>query len=145
VAEEAGVPLASASYHFDGIDDLIVTALVQATDDFAATLRADPEDRSLARLARLLVHDLRADRGLILAEYELYLLAARRPHLRPAALAWLDLIARTFAPELAGIERRAFQATVEGVCLHALLTDEEPDAAVIEATLRSAWPRGAGR
>jgi TetR/AcrR family transcriptional regulator, regulator of biofilm formation and stress response len=140
VAEEAGVPLASASYHFDGIDDLIVTALTRATDDLAATLGADPEDRSLGRLARLLMDDVHANRALLLAEYELYLLAVRRPQLRPAALAWLDVIADAFAPDLEGVDRRAFLATVEGVCLHALLADEVPDPDVIEAILRAAWP-----
>jgi TetR/AcrR family transcriptional regulator, regulator of biofilm formation and stress response len=140
VADQAGVPLASASYHFAGIDDLIVTALLRATDDLAATLRADPADRSLARLAQLLADELHTRRDLLIAEYELYLLAARRPHLRPAALGWLELVADAFAPELEGIERQAFQATIEGICLHALLTDAQPDAADIEATLQVAWP-----
>jgi TetR/AcrR family transcriptional regulator, regulator of biofilm formation and stress response len=140
VAEHAGVPLASASYHFAGIDDLIVTALLLATDDLAAALRADSADRSLARLARMLADELHTHRDLLIAEYELYLLAARRPHLRPAALAWLDVIADAFAPDLSRIERQAFQATIEGICLHALLTHAEADAANIEATLQAAWP-----
>ncbi len=80
-------------------------------------------------------------RGRLVAEYELYLLALRRAHLRPQALAWLDVIADSFAPELDGAARRAFRATVEGVCLHALFDDGPPDAEAIERTLTLAWPR----
>lgn len=138
VATEAGVPLASASYHFAGIDDLIVAAMRQATEELAAAVRTDGVDRSLGGLARLLTHELNTRRALVVAEYEFYLLAARRPELRPVALAWLGLIAGAFAPELTGAQRRTFLATVEGVFLHALLADQPADAAEIEATLRAA-------
>ncbi len=140
VAEEAGVALASASYHFTGIDDLLATALAHATDELAATL-TQGADRSLARLARVLADEERDHHGRFIAGYELYLLAVRRPELRARSLAWLDVLADTFAPDLDGAARSAFQATVEGVCLHALLRDRPPTADEIEAMLRLAWPR----
>lgn len=143
VAAEAGVPLASASYHFAGIDDLILTAMRHATDELAAALRTDAADRSLGGLARLLAHELNTRRELVLAEYEVYLLAARRPDLRPDALAWLDVIADAFAPELTGPQRRAFLATIEGIGLHALLTDQRAEPSTIEETLRAAQPTAA--
>jgi DNA-binding transcriptional regulator YbjK len=141
IAEQAGVSLASASYHFAGIDDLVATALTQTTEELTAALRADDGDRSLARLARMIAEEVADHRGRLVAEYELYLLALRRAHLRPQALAWLDVIADSFAPELDGAARRAFRATVEGVCLHALFDDGPPDAEAIERTLTLAWPR----
>ena len=141
IAEQAGVSLASVSYHFAGIDDLVATALTQTTEELAAALRTDDDDRSLGRLARMIAEEVREHRGRLVAEYELYLLALRRPHLRAQALGWLDVIADTFAPELDGAARRAFRATVEGVCLHALFADGPPDPRAIEATLAAAWPR----
>ena len=145
VAEQAGVSLASVSYHFAGLDDLISTALAHATDELVAALDADG-DHSLARLARLLANEVEHHRGRWIAEYELCLLALRRPHLRSQALAWHDVIADTFAPTLEGRARRAFQATVEGVCLHMLFSDEAPDAGDIETMLALAWPAsGPGR
>ncbi|MBE2320789.1 TetR family transcriptional regulator [Solirubrobacter sp. CPCC 204708] len=136
VAEQAGVPLASASYHFRGIDELAATALNQVTDDLVAALRAEG-DRSLGRLAQLLADEVRDHRGQWIACYELYLLAIRRPQLRDQAFAWLDVIADTFAPTLTGTDRQAFQALVEGICLHTLLRDRPYTAAEIEALLRT--------
>ncbi len=137
VATEAGVPLASASYHFAGIDDLVVTAMRHATQQLAATVQADSTDHSLSGLARLLAEELTTRRSLVLAAYECSLLAARRPELRADATAWLEVIADAFAPERTGAHRRAFLATVDGVTLHALLASHPADADEIEATLRA--------
>ena len=137
VATEAGVPLASASYHFTGIEDLVLTAMRQANDDLAAAMRADVTDRSITGLARLLAEELNTRPELAIAEYEFYLLAIRRPELRPTVLAWLGVLADSYAPELAGAHRRAFLAVIEGVFLHTLLSDGPADPAVIEATLRA--------
>ncbi len=140
VAEEAGVPLASAGYHFSGIDDLAMTAIAQATDDLVETLRAQPSDTSLTHLAQLLADEAENRPGLFIVGYELYLLAVRRPELVPEATAWLDTLADHFAPSLGGHERKALQATIEGVCIHALLHPERRAPDAIEATLRAAWP-----
>lgn len=139
VAEHAGVSLASASYHFAGLDELVATALVQANAQVAAAMRADG-DRSPARLAAVIAEEIEHHRGLWIAGYELYLLALRRPQLRGPALEWLEVVADTFAPELRGPARRAFQATVEGVCLHALFADAPPDPTELEAVLTLGWP-----
>jgi len=141
VADEAGVSLASASYHFDGLDDLVTTALVHATDELVAALLEDP-DRSLARLARLLAAEATEHRGRLVAGYELYLMALRQPLLRPQALTWLDVVSDAFAPELHGAERRAFQAVVEGICLHALMQDPPWRPDEIETMLRVVCRRG---
>lgn len=140
VAAEAGVPLASASYHFTGIDDLVMTAIRQANDEFIAAMQATGNERSLAGLARLLAEELVMRPHIVVAAYEFYLLAARRPQLRSIALAWLDVAADTYVPGLAGPQRRAFLATVEGVVLHGLLGAHQADPEEIEATLRAATP-----
>ncbi|WP_210491306.1 TetR family transcriptional regulator [Patulibacter sp. SYSU D01012] len=143
VAAEAGVPLASASYHFDGIADLAQAALRRANDDLVAVVAADRRPASPQGLARLLADEVARHHGRLIAEYELYLLAVRRPTLRAEALAWLDVVADRYAPELDERARRAFQALIEGICLHALLRPGTADVDEIEATLRAGWPGGA--
>lgn len=141
VAEEAGVPLASASYHFTGIDDLAMTAITQSTNELVETLRAQPSETSLTDLAQLIANEARNRPELFIVGYELYLLAVRRPDLVPEATAWLDTLTDHFAPSLRDDQRRAFQATIEGICMHALLHPERRDAHTIEGTLRAAWPQ----
>jgi DNA-binding transcriptional regulator YbjK len=140
VAEEAAVPLASASYHFDGIKQLVEAAMKRVTDDVMATLPTEAKERTLAHLARLLADEVNHRRRLLLGEYELYLYIARNPGFHGDALAWLDLLTDAYAPDLAAPERRALQATIEGICLHAVLSKQHADPAVIEQTLRLAWP-----
>ncbi len=145
IAEQAGIPLASVSYHFDGIDAVLINALERATDDLAAELRASPPGSTPAELADLLARELRAQRSLWIAGYELYLLAARRPGFAATALAWIDVVADHFAPSLDGDDRRAFQALVEGVCLHALLDRDRLDGERIRGVISAGWPQPARR
>jgi TetR/AcrR family transcriptional regulator, regulator of biofilm formation and stress response len=140
VAEQAGVSLASASYHYSGIHELILVALLHATEQLGERLAVETSN-TLGALARLIAEEVNQRPGLMLAEYELYLYAARHPELRAAATAWLDVLADHFAPKLDATGRRAFKATVEGLFLHALLDDGPAVAKEIEATLRAAWPR----
>jgi DNA-binding transcriptional regulator YbjK len=140
VAAEAGVPLASASYHFDGIKELVAAAMQRVTDDLIATLATDTKNRTLAHLAQLLADEVNHRHQLLLGEYELYLYAARDPGFHSAALAWLDLLTDAYAPDLDAPARRALQATIEGICLHAVLSDQPADPTIIEHTLRLAWP-----
>lgn len=144
VATEAGVPLASASYHFAGIADMVQAALRRANDALVETVAVDGRSPSPEGLADMLAEDVARHRGRLVAEYELYLLALRRPELRPEAVIWLDLVADRYAPGLRGAARRAFQALVEGVCLHALLRPETADVDEIAAALRAGWPGDGG-
>jgi DNA-binding transcriptional regulator YbjK len=127
VAAEAGVALASVTYHFDGIDDLIVCTILQATDDFLAALPDSPEP-DLAGYAAALADELARHRGRVIAGYELYLLAARRPALREAATAWLSAGTSRFLDGLDPLGQRAFLAAVDSLCLQALLSDVPPAA-----------------
>lgn len=140
VAEQAAVPLASASYHFAGLDELATTALEHVTDEMAAVLETEG-DHSLKRLAELLADEIQQHSAMWIGCYELYLLAMRRPALRKSALRWMEVVADTFAPDLTGLHRLAFQATVEGICLHALLREQPYTASEIETLLAASWPR----
>ncbi|WP_234474758.1 hypothetical protein [Streptomyces sp. MBT98] len=75
--------------------------------------------------------------GRLLAEYELYLLAARRPELRTSTGRWLDAIAGyalryTDDP----VRVQTFKGVIDGLLLQGLLTDTPPTAAEFEAVLR---------
>jgi DNA-binding transcriptional regulator YbjK len=92
VAREARVPLGSLSYYFDGKDDLLEQALLLHVDEEVGRLRAisdalaagddepDPEHAARAFTAVLDEDDLAT-----IAQFELYLEAARSPALREAA------------------------------------------------------------
>jgi DNA-binding transcriptional regulator YbjK len=139
VGREAGVSAASVGYHFAGIDDLLVSAMVVATEEWTASLPAGDDaddDAYLRRLATVLADDVREHRRRIVAEYELYLLAARRPVLRPAATAWLEAAIGPLAAGLDDVGRRTLLAVVDGVCLQGLLTDDPPGPDTILAVLR---------
>jgi DNA-binding transcriptional regulator YbjK len=154
VGREAGVSAASVGYHFAGIDDLLVSAMVVATEEWTATLPPaggetpddDGDDAYLRRLATVLADDVREHRRRVVAEYELYLLAARRPALRPAATAWLEAAVGPLATGLDDTGRRMLLAVLDGICLQGLLVDDPPGDATILAVLRRglAGARGDG-
>ncbi|WP_327356830.1 TetR/AcrR family transcriptional regulator [Streptomyces sp. NBC_01304] len=128
VAKEAGLPPASGTYHFKSIDDLLVAALTSSAEEYAEQLRGELDGAdSTADVARRMLRDLYEDRAHTIACYELTLLAARRPALRPAARKWTDLIASVGAG-LTGdpLAVKSFTAATDGLLLHALIADEPP-------------------
>lgn len=138
VAREAGVPKSAATYYFDTIDDLLVAALTASCQAYGADLAAIaalPGDKALDRLAELMAQAARR-RGSLVAEYELYLLAARRPALRPAARVWSDLLTGlvrryTDDPDTA----RSVVGLVDGLMVNSLLSDETPSPAEFRTAL----------
>lgn len=99
VAAEAGVSVALTTYHFASKDDLLEQALMVAaeetTDDLRARLDSLPEfapgaevEQLAGALAGLLLDRLGDDRLSVVAVFELYVTAARRPELRDAMAAW---------------------------------------------------------
>ncbi|MQA98029.1 MAG: TetR family transcriptional regulator [Streptosporangiales bacterium] len=138
VAAEAGLPKSAATYYFASLDDLLVAALLDGTEHYARDLAATiPDGGGLAELARHAAAYLTEHRDRCLAAYELYLLAARRPELREAALSWPRLarsIAARHTSDPAAIA--AFVAAIDGLSMQALLTNEPLDADTLHAVLR---------
>ncbi|OLR91208.1 TetR/AcrR family transcriptional regulator [Actinokineospora bangkokensis] len=134
VAAEAGVPTASITYHYAALDDLVVAALTRAAEDMAARVRDRIESsrikgRSQAgAVAEVLAEALGPRRGPTMATYELYLLAARRPALRPAARQWLDVLA-SLGRQPDEVGYRAFLAGLDGILVQGLIDDDPPTAA----------------
>jgi DNA-binding transcriptional regulator YbjK len=131
VAAAAGVPLGSTTYHFAGLDDLLAAAMRLAADRYGQELdawsRALDEDADIAAaLADAVVAELRSDRGLVIAEYELYLVSLRRPALQAVTRDWArrmtDVLERHTDPATA----YALSVASDGALLAALVTGETP-------------------
>jgi DNA-binding transcriptional regulator YbjK len=95
VAAEAGVALASTTYHFASKADLVAEALELAIERSIAAVRrhtAAPLPSTPAELVDRLVEIVEAlgadEQAPLAAQYELLLEASRRPHLRPLAERW---------------------------------------------------------
>jgi DNA-binding transcriptional regulator YbjK len=149
VAEKAGLPLASTTYYFASLDEL-VTAAVERTsrDELAeghAQLAEDPADLAEVVLDLLLGPESRGG-GLdaVLLRYERLVGAGRRPYLAPlmrelrgeldALLA--DILARSGHPHTAQ-QLRDLVAIIDGAVISAVIeADPDPRAAAREVLLR---------
>ncbi|WP_427017013.1 TetR/AcrR family transcriptional regulator [Pseudarthrobacter sp. P1] len=149
IAEHAGVPLGSMTYHFTNMDEL----LAEAFGRFADTVADGFEDRlgraadaGAARAAVVeLIHQdlLGSQRDLVLTQ-ELYTLAAREPAFRQITRDWMarsrHALGRHFDPATC----RMLDALIEGLFLHAALDTEPHDrASTVEAVARITTPTGA--
>jgi DNA-binding transcriptional regulator YbjK len=145
VAEAAGVPASTTTYYFASLDELLEEALLLFVREEAPRLR-ELGDRlqgaqlPVAEIARLFIAELRTLQGLELAQFELYLEAARRPHLREAAQECIDLYVDVAEAALRAAgspnprERaQAFVALIDGYGLHRLATGS--DEGLVEAML----------
>ena len=147
VAAAAGLGRSAVSHHFASIDDLLAAALRSGTEQLAAAVPR-PDDRAGADLGwftAALVDYFETDAGRVAAGYELYLLAARQPGLRPAVARWTDLLAEladrhTGDPDAA----RAWVTAVDGYFLQHLAHGTRPAAAELERVLRAAAGGRAG-
>ena len=139
VAAEADASVASITYHFPTLDDLLTAALLSAAEDLAVELHGRGSELGLRpadELARLIEHSVVRRRGRTLALYELYLYAARRPELRQTAAAWLEPlteIARTFTadPQKAHL----LVAALDGLMMQTLIGARDLDRADVAALI----------
>lgn len=143
IAREAEVPPASIAYYFAGIDDLLVATLLESCETLIVEidrLRGQVREKTdwPRVIAEALASMVRDQRERTVGEYELYLLAARRPALRPAARRWIE-VATGFIDDGAGGDEpviRALFAAIDGLLMQALIADEPPSADDLEPTLR---------
>jgi DNA-binding transcriptional regulator YbjK len=148
VAEVAGVPTSTTTYYFKSLDELLDEALLLFVREEAERLRAvaaqlEGQAVAPAEVARVLVAELRAGRSEEdVAQFELYLEASRRPSLREAARASLDLYAEIAESALraAGSPRpeegaRVFVALMDGLGMHRIASGGEQDVEDVLLTL----------
>jgi DNA-binding transcriptional regulator YbjK len=153
VAERAGLPLASTTYYFRSVHQLIEEALKLHVAERVAELQAmaaaalgatgaSPQEIA-ERLAEVLVA---APTPTLVAQYEMYLEAGRNPALRPAvaeALAAFEALAAGVLRRLGArdpeVAAEAFLALLDGFALHRLARPREPgrEAAGLVAAMRA--------
>jgi DNA-binding transcriptional regulator YbjK len=146
VAREADIPTASTTYHFATLEDLLIATLISCARDMATEVywmidRARSREglrrssgsamagpSAADEVSALLAEALGPRRGRTMAEYELYLLAARRPALRPAARRWLDVLTSMVRHD-DEVAFRVFLAGIDGLLIQGLIDDEPPTPA----------------
>ena len=126
VAEAAGVPLGSMTYHFTGIDALLreaFTRFATAVSDRFERRMAAAADPVAARdaVAAIILDDVFGSRRELVLTHELYTLAARDAGYRTLTAAWMArsraALERHFTPETA----RMVDALIEGLTIHRAL------------------------
>jgi len=139
VTREAGLPSTSAAYHFATINDLLEQSLLWADQQAAEALaRCEEAPDPIAAFAHWFVADFAEERSRVIAEYELFLYAARHPAMLPTARRWLtDLSALVDTWTESRRATRTICAYVDGVLLQMLVSGEKPDPKQVESTIRS--------
>jgi DNA-binding transcriptional regulator YbjK len=153
VAERAGVPLASTTYYFRSVRELVEEALTLHVTERVAELEGLVEvalhasDASVTQLAeRMAAVLVAAPTPTLVAQYQMYLEAGRNPALRPAATSALAAFEGLIARVLSALGARepqaaaeAFHALFDGFALHRLARprDPEEEAAALFAAMRA--------
>jgi TetR/AcrR family transcriptional regulator, regulator of biofilm formation and stress response len=153
VAERAGLPLASTTYYFRSVHELIEEALKLHVAERVAELQGLAEAALSAtgasvtqiaeRMAEVLVA---APTPTLVAQYQMYLEAGRKPALQPAVGDALAAFEGLVAAVLAALGARdpqaaaeAFVALFDGFALHRLARPRDParEAAALFAAMRA--------
>jgi DNA-binding transcriptional regulator YbjK len=139
VAARAGVPLGATTYYFPTLADLVTSGLEEladrARDELCDWAEQIGDGRDLPRTLSRLMSEYLGDRSKALLEYELYLAAARNPHLRPLAGIWTDGMRDLLIPITGPALATTTTALIDGVLLQALVTGEDPDPEILRAGL----------
>ena len=136
VAREAGVPLAATTYYFASKNEILSEALeslaaveVERLEALTATVAAATPSRAelAGALGEALIPEPADAERIWLAQFEIYVEAARNPALRPAVLRWREAFVELAASALRAIgapdpERRApiAVAAINGILLDRL-------------------------
>ncbi|HEV8627592.1 MAG TPA: TetR family transcriptional regulator [Acidimicrobiia bacterium] len=153
VAERAGLPLASTTYYFRSVHELIEEALklhvaervaeLSALAELALSATGASASQIAERLAEVLVA---APTPTLVAQYQMYLEAGRNPALRPAVADALAAFEGLTAGVLAALgaadpqaAAEAFLALLDGFALHRLARPRDPEreAAALFAAMRA--------
>jgi DNA-binding transcriptional regulator YbjK len=153
VAERAGLPLASTTYYFRSVHELIEEALKLHVAERVVELQAlavaalGVSGASAADIAERLAGVLvAAPRPTLVAQYQMYVEAGRNPALQPAvaeALATFEALAAGLLGTLGARDPQAaaeaFVALLDGFALHRLARPRDPEreAAALFAAMRA--------
>jgi DNA-binding transcriptional regulator YbjK len=153
VAERAGLPLASTTYYFSSVQQLIEEALKLHVAERVAQLSGmaavalEARGASATAIAERLAEVLAsAPTPILVAQYQMYLEAGRNPALQPAVADALAAFEGLAAGVLSALGARdpeptaeAFVALLDGFALHRLARPRDParEAAALVAAMRA--------
>lgn len=131
VAAVADVPLGSTTYHFATLDDLLGVALAHAAEDNVRRMRTWeaglPPDADLAEaIADLIMSGVGEDRASTVVEYELYIAALHRAHLRATCAAWDGALGDLFGTRTDPVTGHLLAGLFCGVLMQAAVADPPP-------------------
>ncbi|GAB3213355.1 transcriptional regulator, TetR family [Marinactinospora thermotolerans DSM 45154] len=136
IAEAAGVPLGSMTYHFDGMNELLREAFhrfaLGVSDRFERRMAeaADAQEAAAAVVA-LVTGDVLATRRDLVLTSELYTLAAREPEFRDLTNRWMARSRAALGRHFDPVTAIMLDALIEGLTLHRGLDTDPYDAAVV--------------
>ncbi|WP_181772582.1 TetR/AcrR family transcriptional regulator [Amycolatopsis pittospori] len=149
VSASAGLPQAAAGYYFATSEELIAEALrfhIHERIEIVQVLLADVVRgaKSVLDIGERLTNALVAGKfGVTVAQYELYMEAARNPAMRTVVDEAMSAFEASAAPLLASLgvadsrqAAKAFMALLDGLALHRL-ANPQPTEADLELTNRS--------
>lgn len=153
VAERAGLPLASTTYYFDSLDELIIAAVehggrAELVRGRARLAQLGTEHRDVDAMVELVLDQmLGEDPGfeVLLLRYERFVTTGRRPYLRPVMrslqVEFHELLLEIFARSGFAIDLKRLKqliALVDGAVVNALIELDPDPRAVAGAMLRDA-------
>ena len=150
VAVAAGVPLGSMTYHFTGMEELLMEAFTRFANEVAARFERRLEAAQSPAQAReavvaIINEDVfSSERDLVLT-HELYTLAAREPGYRVLTGAWMNRSRVALEKHFDPLTARLLDAMIEGLTIHMALDAETcaPDdvSAAVDRIVGVASPR----
>ncbi len=128
VAAEADVPLGSTTYHFRDLDALLEAALEVISVDEVALLDRWEASWDLAEdledaLVALVLSYTNDHREQTILEYEIHMLAYRRPSMRQLGERWQSRFSDIVSPHLPPEKVPVVIAAFDGIMLHGLSLD----------------------
>lgn len=147
VAEAAGVPLGSMTYHFAGFDELLHEAFDRFTAEFAQRFetrmaKAGTPEEAREAVITIILEDVFIDRRTLVLTHELYTLAAREPAFRDLTSTWMGRSRAALELHFSAQTSRLLDAAIEGLTIHsALATEPLSRDDIVEAVDRIVRPR----
>lgn len=140
VAGIADVPLGSMTYHFAGMDELLLEAFTRFSERIAAVFAerlaaAADADEAVEAVVRLVHDDLQRSSAEHVLTYELYTLAARRPEFRSITESWMRASRCALGRHFDAATARRIDAYIEGAALHVALSPSPQRRADTRAAL----------
>ncbi len=132
VAQAAGVPLGSMTYHFPSRDDLVFAAFERFADETLSPLEqamARTESAPAEALTRLVVDDEDRRTKILLAE--LYVLAFRLERYADLLRHWMHRSRAVIEARVPGVDGRVIDAVQEGLGIQRFPLPEEVTEGVV--------------